>query len=192
MPYIICDGRNYYCQNEGGSLTVRDVNEATKWKKASSARGVCDGINRSKKFKGYKFDVMFIPEKNNSSYTPEDPVNLDYQILDKIKEISKFASQIEERRCYLNFVLKKIELNIIDIEHAAEFYELSASQGYKIYKLLHEARIERRKVKDELEIINLLSDTAINSISLNNLKGKVVGLDNRKYRPRINKELFGV
>lgn len=30
MPYIICDGKNYYCQNEGSSLTVKDVNETTK------------------------------------------------------------------------------------------------------------------------------------------------------------------
>ena len=80
----------------------------------------------------------------------------------------------------------------VDIEHAAEFYNLNASQGYKLYKLLHDSRIKRRELKDELEKINLSLGTSIRSANMENLERSIIGLEHRQYTPRINKELFGV
>ena len=80
----------------------------------------------------------------------------------------------------------------MDIEHAAEFYNLNASQGYKLYKLLHDARNRRREYKNELEKINLSLGTSIRSINMENLQRSILGLDGKQYAPRINKELFRV
>ena len=59
-------------------------------------------------------------------------------------------------------------------------------------KLLHDARNRRREYKDELEKINLSLGTSIRSTNMENLERSILGLDNRQYTPRINKELFGV
>ena len=83
-------------------------------------------------------------------------------------------------------------MEIVDIEHAAEFYNLNASQGYKLYRLLHDSRVKRRGVKDELQKINFALGSSIGNLDLENLERSILGLDNRKYTPRINKELFGV
>lgn len=63
---------------------------------------------------------------------------------------------------------------------------------HKLYKLLHDARNRRREYKDELEEINLSLGTSIRSANMENLERSILGLDNRQYAPRINKELFGV
>ena len=63
---------------------------------------------------------------------------------------------------------------------------------YKLYKLLHNSRIKRREIKDELQKINYTLGISIRSINVANLESRILGLDNRKYTPRINKELFGV
>ena len=120
------------------------------------------------------------------------PIELGYDILDKIKEISTFTKEIEDRRLYLMEMVHNIDLEIVDIEHAAEFYTLNASQGYKLYKMLHDTRIQRRSYKDELEKINLSLGTSIRSANMENLEKSIVGMEHRKYEPRVNKELFGV
>ncbi len=192
MPYIICDNENYLCQKHEGYSIVDNINQATKWDKITKANNVCDALNRGKNFNNYHLEVKFTIQENKVVYEPAKHIELTYNILDKIKEFKEFASQIEERRLYLQSALQEIELNIVDIEHAAEFYKLNAAQGYKIYKLLHEARVNRREIKRELEEISLSLGTPIKSLKLKNLEQSIIGLDNKKYTPRINKELFGV
>ena len=89
-------------------------------------------------------------------------------------------------------MIHTIELDIVDIEHAAEFYTLNASQGYKLYKMLHDTRIKRRDYKDELQKIESTLGTSIRSANMNNLEKSILGLEHRQYTPRVNKELFGV
>ena len=43
-----------------------------------------------------------------------------------------------------------------DIEHAAEFYNLDASHGYQRYKMLHNARVRRRKYKNAITRIDYI------------------------------------
>ena len=149
-------------------------------------------MKRSQKYKDYMFEVKFVSSNNEIISCADDVNELHFNILDKIKDISEFAQQLEKRKSCLNSMLSKIDLEIVDIEHAAEFYELNAAQGYKIYKLLHDARIKRRAIKNELEEISLCLGTNIQSINLTNIEKSIIGLSNRKYTPRINKELFGV
>lgn len=192
MCYIICDGDNYLKQKQDGLSVVTDANKATRWTKINSARNVCDAINRGKKLGDYAWEVKFATQKNKIVYPPAKPIELNYEILDKIREFSEFAIQLEERKSYLQAMLSQIDLEITDIQHAAEFYELNAAQGYKLYKLLHETRKRRRAVKREWDEINLSLNTTITSTKLKNLEESLIRLDDKQYTPRINKELFGV
>lgn len=192
VPYIICNDNSYLKQTKEGYFVTDDINKATKWSRIDSADNVRQCMSKSNKYKEYMFEVKFVNSNNEITLCSDEVTELHFNILDKIKDISEFAQQLEKRRSCLNLILSKIDLEIVDIEHAAEFYELNAAQGYKVYKLLHEARVKRREIKNELEEINLSLGTNLSSVNLTNLEKSIVGLSNRKYTPRINKELFGV
>lgn len=191
MSYILCNNDNYFCQTKKkGMHIVHTMGEAQKWNAIEKANNVLKTL--PKDFSHYHLEVKYVSSQNKVINPPAKPIELEYDILDKVKEISEFTKQIEERRLYLMEMIHTVDLEIVDIEHAAEFYNLNASQGYKLYKLLHDARNRRREYKDELEKINLSLGTSIRSTNMENLERSILGLDNRQYTPRINKELFGV
>lgn len=192
MPYMICNNDNYLHRNKKNHFSVvHTMENATTWSDAQKADNVC-AINAKELVLKYGLEVKYVSQENKVVNPPAKPIELEYDILDKVKEISEFTKQIEKRRLYLMEIIHTIDLEIVDIEHAAEFYNLNASQGYKLYKLLHDARNRRREYKDELEKINLSLGTSIRSVNMENLERSILGLDNRQYTPRINKELFGV
>ena len=192
MPYIICNNDNYLHRNKKNHFSVvHTMENATTWSDAQKADNVCS-INAKELVLKYGLEVKYVSQENKVVNPPAKSIELEYDILDKVKEISEFTKQIEERRLYLMEMIHTVDLEIVDIEHAAEFYNLNASQGYKLYKLLHDARNRRREYKDELEKINLSLGTSIRSTNMENLERSILGLDNRQYTPRINKELFGV
>ena len=192
MPYIICNNDNYlYRDNKNRFSIVHIMENATKWSDAQKADNVCT-INAKELVQKYGLEVKYVSQENKVINPPAKPIELEYDILDKMKEISEFTKQIEERKLYLIEMIHTVDLEIVDIEHAAEFYNLNASQGYKLYKLLHDSRIKRRELKDELEKINLSLGTSIRSSNMENLERSIIGLEHRQYTPRINKELFGV
>ena len=192
MPYIICNNDNYLHRNKNNHLSiVHTMEDATTWSDAQKADNICI-FNAKELVQKYGLEVKYVSQENKVVNPPAKPIELEYDILDKVKEISEFTKQIEERRLYLMEMIHTVDLEIVDIEHAAEFYNLNASQGYKLYKLLHDARNRRREYKNELEKINLSLGTSIRSTNMENLQRGILGLDNRQYTPRINKELFGV
>lgn len=192
MPYIICNDDNYLKQDKKCRYSiVHEMSEATKWSNLTKASNV-QKRNPNKLCVKYQLEVKYVSQKN-SAYNPvAQQIELGYDILDKVKEISAFSKEIEERRLYLIEMIHNIDLEIVDIEHAAEFYILNAAQGYKIYKMLHDARTKRRSYKDELKKIDLSLGTSIRSKNMENLQKSIVGLDNRKYEPRVIKELFEI
>lgn len=192
MSYIICNDDNYLKQDKKCRYSiVHEMSEATKWSNLTKASNV-QKRNPNKLCVKYQLEVKYVSQKN-SAYNPvAQQVELGYDILDKVKEISAFSKEIEERRLYLIEMIHNIDLEIVDIEHAAEFYILNAAQGYKIYKMLHDARTKRRNYKDELKKIDLSLGTSIRSKNMENLQKSIVGLDNRKYEPRVIKELFEI
>lgn len=192
MPYIICNNNYYLHQDKKCRLSiVHTMEEATRWSDISKANNVVTH-NAKRQVQLYGLEVRYITNENVMVNSVAGPVELGYDILDKIKEISTFTKEIEDRRLYLMDQLHTIDLEIVDIEHAAEFYILNAAQGYKIYKMLHDARVKRREYKDELQKINSTLGTSIKSNNMKNLEKSITGLENRKYTPRVNKELFGV
>ena len=192
MPYIICNNDNYINRDKKNHFSiVSSMYKATKWNDITKANNICKN-NIKKLVQTYGLEVKYVSQENKVLNPVAKPIELGYDILDKVKEIFTFTKEIEERRLYLMEMVHNIDLEIVDIEHAAEFYTLNASQGYKLYKMLHDARIQRRSYKDELEKINLSLGTSIRSANMENLEKSIVGMEHRKYEPRVNKELFGV
>ena len=191
MPYIICNNDNYLGQDENGFFIVHSQNEAFHWKEISKANSVHKNYClKNKKVGRYHMEVKYVSQENKVVNPVAKPIELEYDILDKIREIEVFSKEIESRRLYLMEMMHNVELEIVDIEHAAEFQTLNVCKGYKIYKKLHEARIKRRIYKDEIQKINLSLGCSMNSSSIEKLQKCITGIDNKKYAPRIDKELF--
>lgn len=76
--------------------------------------------------------------------------------LQQLKDFREFIQTIHSQRDVLVNAQKKAELEVEDIEHAAEFYNLDASHGYQRYKMLHDARVRRRKCKNAIAWIDFI------------------------------------
>lgn len=128
----------------------------------------------------------------------EDPVLLKNvgEANDSLKEmidikhhISSLSDRItgiidEEERC--NERLEEIKLEMVDITHSIEFYNMSASEGYKQAKRLQDRLRERRMLKDKLVEIKILKKYNAN----NTVIEKFDGVLERKYTPRRLPDLF--
>ena len=95
-----------------------------------------------------------------------------------------------KRKKVLALEYLRIEREITDIYHAMEFYSLDAAKGYKMYRMMHEILIKRRKNKDESLKIDYILAGGIKGLENNTTKQRIDKLDNRHYQPRALKELF--
>lgn len=113
----------------------------------------------------------------------------DLNILATVDDFHQFTVKLCERKVSLTAELSRCDKEICDIQHAAEFFSLNAAQGYKLYKMLHDVTVERRAIKDEMQRIDIVLDN-LDTQSINSVKKRLKGLDNRSYKPRVLKELF--
>ena len=106
-----------------------------------------------------------------------------------ISVLSEAASKLNCRHLELVEEVSKYDRQKSDVEHYIEFNagKLNACDGFKAYKLLQDILVERRKVKDELQIIQSVRDTM--SLS-EDIEGKVKELESRTYEPRELTYLF--
>lgn len=191
MAYVICNSNEQYFQfGENGAKVVSSYDEATKWSDITKANNVLRTM--SSKYHPYNFSVQVAIRENGSTVPPAKAVNLEYDIEEKINEIKAFVKNLEERRLFLLSQIQILDLELVDIQHAAEFYNLNASQGYKLYRLMHDVTTKRRNFKDELKKIELSLGSSLTTSTIGNLEKAMAGLNNRQYTPRINKTLFNV
>ena len=90
-------------------------------------------------------------------------------------------------------MLSEVDKEICDIMHYIEFNNLDAAKGYKVYKMLKDCRMRRRKIKDEHEKVNAAIQVLANDDLIEKLKialKQMRGLDQRLYTPRVLTELF--
>lgn len=106
--------------------------------------------------------------------------------------ISDAVAKLNCRHLELVEDLSKFDRQKTDIEHYIEFNagKLNACDGYKAYKILQDILLERRKVKDELEIVQVALDRIAAPEELAQIDLRVKELESRKYTPRELKHLF--
>lgn len=109
-----------------------------------------------------------------------------------ISVISDAMAKLNCRHTALVDEQSKYDRQVTDVEHYIEFNagKLNACDGYKAYKLLQDVLVKRRKIKDELQIINVVRDTMAFPEDIANIDAKVQKLESRQYEPREFKYLF--
>lgn len=207
ITYIITDGINYLIENNIGTCghTLATNKElATHWNKKKSATNVLKSLQgEHSKILGScmsnkkKFKVVeeFKIEKENiimsERVQPKALVELNFNIQDEVKSMKDKIILLENRNEYLQYLLSETDRKISDCLHCAEFYNLNASQGYKLYKVIHETQLQRRDIKNELQSIRYILNSNINSKSIDNIDKSIYGIyNNQKYTPRVVDELF--
>ena len=109
-----------------------------------------------------------------------------------ISILSDAAAKLNCRHAELVEEESKYDRQRTDIEHYIEFNagKLNACDGYKAYKMLQEVLLSRRKIKDELQMINVVRSRMSLPEDLANIETKIQELESRTYEPREFKHLF--
>lgn len=118
------------------------------------------------------------PDPGSSAYT--------------VSVLSDAIAKLNLRHVALSDELSKYDRQRTDVEHYIEFNagKLNACDGYKAYKLLQDVLVQRRKVKDELEILQVVKDKMALPDDITAINTRVQELAERTYEPREFKWLF--
>ena len=184
MAYLLTDGENFIRVLQNKPTMTTDASKATTWQtivKAENYTKALPALLRSHDWKA---------EYTNGTYVREEEAELDFEIEELLDNLEVATDTLEKRLNYLYGQQSKYDLERTDIEHAAEFYKLNAAQGYKLYKLLHDNGIQRRKIKDEIKKIEYTLGTKLSKADVSNSKKSIEGLNNQQHTGRILKELF--
>ena len=129
------------------------------------------------------------PDNYLNSIVIDEDIDIS-NILFKVKNFEECMEDITKKRDALKHEMSIIDSEIEDILHAAEFYNLNACEGYKLYKMLHECRVKRRKIKDYIEVVGYIENITGKEFAAETGSKSILGKMKREYRPRVLNELF--
>lgn len=193
MEYLITNGTYYVGGDKNGSRTLTtNINNACVYSTKIKAENELENAVRSKN--GWSLavnDEWFIKGKKDIEIAK--PIELDFDFYKEIIELQDKIGQLEQRKEYLKYLISKYDREISDIQHCAEFYNLNASQGYKLYKMLHNVTNKRREVKNEFNSICMILSSKITSAEIDNINKSIYGIyNNRQYSNRVFDDLFDI
>lgn len=110
--------------------------------------------------------------------------------INKIDGLNGLATEALHRKDELVQQLSKVDQELSDVNHYIEFCNLNAAQGYKAYKMIKDRRIKRRSIKNELQVVDIILSKKICETATDEIQKAIVGMDQRKYEPRVLNELF--
>lgn len=100
-------------------------------------------------------------------------------------------TRLAEYKDSLASALSTIDMEISDLMHYIEMANLNAANGYKVFAMLKERRIRRRRIKDDMVKFALLADATLEELISGALLASMQKIDNdRIYTPRQLPELF--
>lgn len=79
--------------------------------------------------------------------------------------------------------LAVLDGTLLDLQHLVEFSTLAVPDAYRVYQAMREARLARRQVKDELEVLALLQKFAAED-AVQKIVKKFRNMDTRRYLVR--------
>ena len=185
MKYVIAGGKRYIGFNKetGKNIPVETFRHSVKFKYVMAMAVLENLADDVKSLEDWKI-VSVMEAVSNISCKESldidqmvDSLNVDFSLLIRRKKVLELE--------YL-----EIEREITDLYHAMEFYNLNVTKGFKLYKMMQERLIRRRKNKDETLKINYILSGGIKGLTSNQTKEKIEKLNHRQYQPRALKELF--
>ncbi len=196
--YVIFDiDKKSYVSKDGNRYVLHsDLEKAHMLESKNAAKSLCK-MGLSKKIADGNLEIQMlnveICDDEHKNDTSVGVKNLDIDsskyVVSVINDtLNKFNNRLFE----LQDELSKYERQVCDIQHYIELNagKFNAYDGYKAYKMLQDVLIERRKVKDELLIIQTTMDSVLSSDQIDMIGYKVNELKTRTYKPRELTYLF--
>lgn len=218
MHYILADGHGLYIRHDtfsGKYVPVRNEVLAEEFETRSKAQNILKNAVAKKDRK--KFHVQEVDdglgltnvtkEVATNANIVEKPPDLHIDEVKKISELlpgdtqidkwrdgfvkmTDFVQESEDRRAELSDKLSNIDKEITDIEHYVELNNLNAYQGFLAYKMLQNRLRERRKIKDEIQVLSQLGSCKIDAAMMKDVQEAIKQMENKTYTPRVLTELF--
>ena len=124
-------------------------------------------------------------------------------IIEEITNISKSLNKIQSYMRNLPSKLEKLNWKLLDLEHLIENNTLSTKECYRVVREIKKIRIQRRQVKNDIELYNTFKDNQSKLITIENRQFLLAELNKTqkslgtKYKNRIYteeeiKEMLGV
>lgn len=189
--YILYNNKYYLMQNAIKQFVpTTELNEAFQFFDKTKAENALANLPKQTRNLGYFVQQIDAPSKpvDFDQFTDIELVNYD-SALAQIGSFCDLHDQLVARATWVEYKLQEVENKIQDVLHAIEFNSYNARDGYKIYKLLHDLRLERRKYKDE-QIISDVMKSGFASSNWELVRTRVDDLKDRQYNVRKMEELF--
>lgn len=107
-----------------------------------------------------------------------------------IAEIEELVTALKKRREQLPSEQSAVDKERCDIEHYIEFNSLSASEGYKAYRMLKDCLERRRDIKNEIEMIDNVLRISVSNMKSGRIHKIMNKMETKRYEPRVLNELF--
>ena len=191
MMYVLYNQKYYLMQNAIKQFVpTPELNEAFQFIDKIKAENALSNLPKQMRNLGYFVQQVDTPSKplEIDGFDKSELVNYD-SALAQIGSFCDLHDQLVARATWVEYKLQEVEDKIQDVLHAIEFNSYNARDGYKIYKLLHDLRIERRKYKDEQIIADVMKSGFAGS-NWELVRTRVDDLKDRQYHVREMEELF--
>lgn len=191
MMYVLYNQKYYLMHNAIGQWTpTPELNESFQFSDKTKADNALANLPKQMRNLGYFVQQIDAPSKlvDFDRNTNLDLVDYD-SALAQIGAFCDLHDQLVARATWVEYKLQEVENKIQDVLHAIEFNSYNARDGYKIYKLLHDLRLERRKYKDEQIIADVMKRGFAGS-NWELARTRVDNLKDRQYHVREMEELF--
>ena len=189
--YALYNNKYYLMQNAIKQFVpTTELNEAFQFNDKIKAENALANLPKQMRNLGYFVQQVDAPSKpvDFDQFTNVDLVDYD-SALAQIGSFCDLHDQLVARATWVEYKLQEVENKIQDVLHAIEFNSYNARDGYKIYKLLHDLRLERRKYKDEQIIADVMKSGFAGS-NWDLVRTRVDDLKDRQYHVRNLEELF--
>lgn len=189
--YVLYNQKYYLMQNTIKQFVpTPELNEAFQFNDKTKAENSLANLPKQMRNLGYFVQQVDTPTKplEIDGFDKSELVNYD-SALAQIGSFCDLHDQLVARATWVEYKLQEVENKIQDVLHAIEFNSYNARDGYKIYKLLHDLRVERRKYKDEQIIADVMKSGFAGS-NWELVRTRVDDLKDRQYHVRNLEELF--
>ena len=189
--YVLYNNKYYLMQNAIKQFVpTTELNEAFQFIDKTKADNALANLPKQMRNLGYFVQQIDAPTKplEIDGFDKSELVNYD-SALAQIGSFCDLHDQLVARAPWVEYKLQEVENKIQDVLHAIEFNSYNARDGYKIYKMLHDLRVERRKYKDEQIIADVMKSGFAGS-NWELVRTRVDDLKDRQYHVRNLEELF--
>ena len=192
IVYVLYNQKYYLMQNAIKQFVpTPELSESFQFNDKTKAENALSNLPKQMRNLGYFVQQIDTPTKP----VDFDQLNSELELVNYDSALAQIGSfcdlhdQLVARATWVEYKLPEVDNKIQDVLHAIEFNSYNARDGYKIYKLLHDLRLERRKYKDEQIIADVMKSGFANS-NWELARTRVDDLKDRQYHIREMEELF--